>query len=113
MSAYHFYQKTPLVLAIGIAIYSSAITAAEDATKLDEIIVEGETQSMPSTHYSSPSTSITEYEVEGINATTVEDFVKYEPSMVVRRRYIGDSNGVVGMRGANMFQTARVMVYAD
>ena len=113
MSAHHSFLKTPLLLAIGIAIHSTATIAAEDTTKLDEMVVEGESQSMPSTHYSSPSTKITEYEVEGINATTVEDFVKYEPSMVVRRRYIGDANGVVGMRGANMFQTARTMVYAD
>lgn len=113
MSAHHFFLKTPLVLAISFAIHSTATIAAEDTTKLDEIVVEGDAQSMPSTHYSSPSTTITEYEVEGINATTIEDFVKYEPSMVVRRRYIGDANGVVGMRGANMFQTARTMVYAD
>ena len=33
--------------------------------------------------------------------------------MIVRRRFIGDANGVLGMRGSNMFQTARTMVFAD
>lgn len=49
----------------------------------------------------------------GINITTTEDLVKYEPSIAIRRRFIGDSNGTLGIRGANMFQTARSMVFAD
>src|SRR5690606_1638307 len=48
-----------------------------------------------------------------INATTTEDLVKYEPSIVIRKRYIGDSNGTLGLRGSNMFATARSMVFAD
>ncbi|MFM8355216.1 MAG: TonB-dependent receptor, partial [Gammaproteobacteria bacterium] len=48
-----------------------------------------------------------------INATTTEDLVKYEPNLVIRKRFIGDANGTMGMRGANMFQTSRAMVFAD
>ena len=44
---------------------------------------------------------------------TTEDAVKYEPSIVIRRRFIGDSNGTLGLRGSNMFQTSRSMVFAD
>lgn len=106
-------NKTPLAIALSIALLPPAVLAEENATKLDELVVEGEAQAEPTTHYTSPSTRITEIEVEGVSVTTVEDFVKYEPSLVVRKRYIGDSNGVVGMRGSNMFQTARTMVYAD
>ncbi|OYX52890.1 MAG: hypothetical protein B7Y96_10740 [Comamonadaceae bacterium 32-67-11] len=36
-----------------------------------------------------------------INATDSEDALKYLPSLLVRKRYIGDSNGTVAMRGAN------------
>ncbi len=107
------YKKTPLALALSFALAPALSLAAEAVSELDELVVEGEATQAPSTHYTSPSTRITDIEAESINVTTVEDFIKYEPSMVVRRRYIGDSNGVVGMRGSNMFQTTRTMVYAD
>jgi len=99
----------------GFTSPSTQITevAENEATSLDAIVVEGESEPVFDTHYTSPSTRITDIEVEGINASSIEDFVKYEPSLVVRRRYIGDSNGVVGMRGSNMFQTGRTLVYAD
>lgn len=107
------YPIHPLVLGISMALYSNITISAETVSKMDELVVEGETQPELTTHYASPSTRITDIEAEGINATTVDDFIKYEPSLVVRRRYIGDPNGTVGMRGANMFQTTRTMVYAD
>lgn len=111
-------RKKPLVLAVSLALFSSLCIAGEEQvaaakTILDDIEVVGESKPALSTHFTSPSTRITDIEAEGINASSIEDFVKYEPSMVVRRRYIGDSNGVVGIRGSNMFQTARSMVYAD
>jgi iron complex outermembrane receptor protein len=31
----------------------------------------------------------------------------------VRKRFIGDANGVIGLRGSNMFQTTRSMVFVD
>jgi iron complex outermembrane receptor protein len=87
----------------------------EENAKLGEIVVEAKTENKLSNDapYTSSSTTITKEQAEGINATTIEDLIKYEPSLVVRRRYIGDPNGTVGMRGSNMFQTARTMVFAD
>lgn len=101
------------MLACSFVLYPYSTIAAEAVSELDALVVEGESRPVATTHYTSPSTRITDIEVESISATTVEDFVKYQPSMVVRKRYIGDSNGTVGMRGSNMFQTTRVMVYAD
>ncbi len=63
--------------------------------------------------YSSPANFITDEQIESLNMPTVEDVFNYQPSVTIRRRYIGDSNGTLGMRGANMFQTARSMVYTD
>ncbi len=110
----------PPILAIAIAMILPNGNAADntgqtntESTTLDELEVIGNSKPPVTTHFTSPSTRITEIEAESINATSIEDFVKYEPSMVVRRRYIGDSNGVVGIRGSNMFQTARAMVFAD
>lgn len=101
---------------------SSVALAAEPATgdkledaNLGKIVVEGKKERKLSadTPYTSPSTSIDSEKAEGINAATIDDFIKYEPSLVVRRRYIGDPNGTLGMRGSNMFQTSRSMVFAD
>ncbi len=107
------YKKTPLAFALSLVLSPCLSVAAEAAAELDELVVEGSSTQAPTTHYTSPTTRITDIEAESISVTTVEDFIKYEPGMVVRRRYIGDSNGVVGMRGSNMFQTTRTMVYAD
>ena len=52
-------------------------------------------------------------EIDKINTMTVEDAVRYAPNVEVRRRYIGDPNGVVSMRGNGNFQTARQMVFVD
>jgi iron complex outermembrane receptor protein len=106
-------DKKILALAITLILNSRLGLAEETVTNLDDLVVKGEAVSEESTHYTSPSVTITDLEAEGINVTTVEDFIKFEPSLVVRRRYIGDSNGVVGIRGSNMFQTARTLVYAD
>jgi len=97
-------------LLLGSSINGSA---GEAVTELGELAVEAEYGFITSSQYISPTSRITDTEAESINATTIEDFVKYEPSMVVRKRYIGDSNGVVGMRGSNMFQTGRTLVFAD
>lgn len=63
--------------------------------------------------YSSPTSVLGPQDMLSINATTTEDLVKFEPALIVRKRFIGDANGTMGMRGANMFQTSRSMVFAD
>lgn len=98
-------------LAIIIATISAPLaTGAED--QVEEVVVWG---SASDRNFSNPSpTSIlTQQDFASINVATTEDVVKFEPSVVIRRRFIGDSNGVMGMRGSNMFQTSRSMVYAD
>jgi iron complex outermembrane receptor protein len=64
-------------------------------------------------HYTSPSTRVTRTQIELQNAQTTEEVLKYQPSLQIRQRYVGDPNGVLGIRGADMFSTARNMVYAD
>lgn len=61
----------------------------------------------------SPISTISAEELRAINMVTAEDAVAFEPSVVIRRRYVGDPNGVVGIRGSGMFQTARSLVFAD
>lgn len=81
--------------------------------EMEEITVWGEKNPVLNTNKNSPSTKVTPEDMVGVNAVMTEDLVKYEPGVIIRQRYIGDSNGTLGMRGSNMFQTARSMVFAD
>lgn len=80
-------------------------------TIFKEMVVTGEVER--DSHYTSPSTRVTRTQIERQNAQTTEEVLKYQPSLQIRQRYVGDPNGVLGIRGADMFSTARNMVYAD
>src|SRR5690625_3647790 len=51
--------------------------------------------------------------MHSINATTTEDLMKYEPNLELRPPFIGAAHDTMRMRGSNMFQTSRSMVFAD
>lgn len=51
---------------------------------------------------------------ESVNATDAEDALKYLPSLLVRKRYIGDYNhAVLSTRASGTGNSARSLVYAD
>lgn len=112
---------TPLVTAIALANLSCAAFAHDEVLKkksaktpqIEVVTVWGEARDSTSAGYTNPSSVLTQEDMVAINASTTEDLVKYEPSIVIRKRYIGDSNGTLGLRGSNMFATARSMVFAD
>ena len=112
-------KKNILSIAILMAASSSAIANADDspqkdiAHEIETIKVWGESKKSTEAGYTNPTSVLHPEDMLAINAATTEDLVKYEPSIVVRRRFIGDSNGTLGLRGSNMFQTARSMVFAD
>lgn len=91
------------------------ITAEPSASREDkiedEIVVWGEGRR--ETNFPSPESLLLAEDLTPITAATTEDLVKYEPSLIIRRRYVGDPNGTMGIRGSNMFQTSRSMVFAD
>ena len=86
---------------------------AEQDHVMEEVNVWGQSRDSADAGYTSPISVLTKKDMVSINVATTEDLVKYEPSLVIRRRFIGDSNGTLGMRGSNMFQTPRSMVFAD
>ena len=95
-------------------VTSSAI--AHEATQIknvEEVRVWGEQKDSRQAGYTNPTSLLTQEDMVSINVATTEDLVKYEPSIVIRKRYIGDSNGTLGLRGSNMFATSRSMVFAD
>ena len=83
----------------------------EVRTVFKEMVVTDEIEK--DSHYTSPSTRITRVQIETQNAQTTEEVLKFQPSLQIRQRYVGDPNGVLGIRGADMFSTARNMVFAD
>lgn len=87
--------------------------ADKSSTEIEQVQVWGKSRTSSEAGYVSPTSILTPSDMLAINATTTEDLVKYEPSLVIRRRFIGDSNGTLGVRGSNMFQTSRSMVFAD
>ena len=111
-----FSFPTRKLLSLEIALILSSIAAgavrAADEAPLEEVVVWGQ-QTNERAASSHPSSLLTQQDLVSINVATTEDVVKFEPSLVIRRRFIGDSNGTMGMRGSNMFQTSRSMVFAD
>ena len=80
--------------------------------EIEEIVIVGD-QLFQDTTDVSPTSVITAEDLTAINMSTVEDALMYEPNLIIRRRFIGDPNGVIGMRGSNMFQGSRTMVFSD
>ena len=115
-------RRSILVVAIALANLATGVAAHDEGLKkkrgqqtldIEEVKVWGEARDSASAGYTTPSSVLTQEDMVAINSSTTEDLVKYEPSIVIRKRYIGDSNGTLGLRGSNMFATARSMVFAD
>ena len=99
-----------IIQSLTIIIFSNTSFAAEE--EIEEIIIVGDRLFRDTTDVS-PTSVITVEDLTAINMSTVEDALMYEPNLIIRRRFIGDPNGVIGMRGSNMFQGSRTMVFAD
>jgi iron complex outermembrane receptor protein len=84
-----------------------------DADSSQKLVIWGESKEHKKTDRASPKSILTPEDMVSMNSTTTEDLVKYEPGLVIRKRFIGDSNGTIGIRGSNMFQTTRSMVFSD
>src|SRR5688500_18926038 len=74
----------------------------------------GRASSLPS-QIPTTTESVTGDRVEAtVNATDSEDALKYLPSLLVRKRYIGDYNhAVLSTRASGSGNSARSLVYAD
>lgn len=96
------------------AAWPLAAIAAHDAEP-QRITVTGERASTLPLEIPTTTESITGRAVEErINATDSEDALKYFPSLLVRKRYIGDyDHAVLSTRASGTGNSARSLVYAD
>lgn len=98
--------------AAALPLCAHAETAA-DAASVSELIVIGQGDRPITVEPRGLSASLGQTEFEAINAVNVEDLMKYAPNFFVRKRYAGDDNAVVALRGANTIQSARTIVMVD
>ena len=118
-------RKNRIVLAIAVAFplafsihqSASAQTVSPDAPvkTLGVVTVSsGQPTSLP-TQIPTTIEGVTREQIEqSINATDSEDALKYLPSLLVRKRYIGDYNhAVLSSRASGTGNSARSAVYAD
>lgn len=113
--------KHPLVFIslFGFSVSPCSAEQTEEAAiniaraEVEQVQVWGVSKQTSDAGYVSSTSVLTQEDMGAINTVTTEDLVKFEPSLVIRRRFIGDSNGTLGIRGSNMFQTSRSMVFAD
>ncbi len=89
------------------------ITATPDAENEDILVV---AQRQTATIENAPNSraAIDSATIETtINARNVEDTLKYLPSLVVRKRHIGDSQAPLATRTSGLGASARSLIYAD
>ena len=113
--------RTPLACAFALAAplaQAQPIDAAPDESpqrSIGVVVVTGEAPSSLPTRIPTTIESITAQELERtVNATDSEDALKYFPSLLVRKRYIGDYNhAVLSTRASGTGNSARSLVFAD
>jgi iron complex outermembrane receptor protein len=79
----------------------------------DTVLVIGQRDSPMTVVPRGLSVSLGAEQFDAINAVNVEDLMKYAPNFFVRKRFAGDDNAVVALRGANTVQSARTIVLVD
>ncbi len=112
--------SAPLAFAVLAALAALALPRgpawAEEssAAALPAITVTG-TAERPATDADMPASveSVTREQFGNWNVVNSEDTLKYLPNLDVRKRFIGDQNSIIAVRGTSNTQSARGLVYAD
>ncbi|WAL84054.1 TonB-dependent receptor [Pandoraea sp. XJJ-1] len=119
-----FAPKTPLALALAAvlpviahAADNNDQTPTASAVELAPTSVTASSERLPKRvldpNLPSSSATVTADQLQYQNVETTEDALRYVPGMAVRRRFIGDLNSTIAVRGTSNSQTARGLVYAD
>jgi iron complex outermembrane recepter protein len=102
-----------LSAAVSAMADDGASPGAENDAQLGEVLVVGQRDAPITVVPRGLSVSLGEEQFEAINALNVEDLMKYAPNFFVRKRFAGDDNAVVALRGTNTVQSARTLVMVD
>lgn len=99
-----------------LALVQPAHAAAADEGETDgqsTILVIGQKDAPVTVVPRGLSVSLGQENFAAVNAINVEDLMKYVPNFFVRKRFAGDDNAVVALRGTNTVQSARTIVMVD
>lgn len=101
--------------AADVASHTAEAGRDQPVKSLGMVTVRGSRPSSLPTHMPTTLESVTAQDIERtINATDSEDALKYFPSLLVRKRYIGDYNhAILSSRASGTGNSARSAVYAD
>ncbi len=106
----------PIVFHAAHAAEAQAADAAS-ATTLPTVTVSATASSAaaPAVDPNLPATveTVTPAQFSNWNVVNTEDVLKYLPNLAVRKRYVGDLNSIIAVRGTSNTQSARGLVYAD
>ena len=111
-------------MSLAITFVVSSATYADNTTTenllqlaanipIEEMIVVGQKDAPITIESRGLAVSLGEEQFAATNAINLEDLMKYAPNFFVRKRYIGDANGVPGFRGTHSSQSARSLVLVD
>lgn len=105
-------MKTRLPVLLAAACAAPVLAADGGESTLPEMTV---SQARPAlvAGNPSPAAQVSAEQIRDINVINVEDALKYLPSLQIRKRYIGDRNGIIAARTSGNTQSARSLVYAD
>ena len=111
-------MRHSMLAAAIVAAFPAALFAQETGAPVKDLgvvtITGGRPSSLP-TQIPTTMEGITREQIgQSINATDSEDALKYFPSLLVRKRYIGDYNhAILSSRASGTGNSARSAVYAD
>ena len=108
------FRRALLPVALAAGVSSAAEAAVADTESGQVIVVTGQKpvetiENPPSSHASLDAAKI----ATTVNATNVEDTLKYLPSLVIRKRHIGDTQAPLATRTSGVGASARSLIYAD
>ncbi len=108
-------RASACVLAIATASNAHAETAENDTSPRDrEILVTAQKQTATIENAPSTQAAVTAEQIATtVNAVSVEDTLKYMPSLVIRKRHIGDNFAPIATRTSGLGASARSLIYAD
>ncbi|WP_083438863.1 TonB-dependent receptor [Herbaspirillum autotrophicum] len=108
------WPSLALLALLPVSALAEEISAAADTAGVPTVFV-NDKRERQAIDPNLPATSerITAQQLENLNIINTEDALKYMPNMAIRKRFIGDENSTISVRGNGTSQTARGLVYAD
>ncbi|KAF3978407.1 MAG: TonB-dependent receptor [Methylococcales symbiont of Iophon sp. n. MRB-2018] len=105
---------------LSVPLFADEDTPQAVQSKMSEEVHHGEDMIIttghklfPNTTVATPSFNISKEDMDKTNVTGAEDAIRMAPSVHVRRRFYGDTNGVTAIRGSTNFQTGHFNMYVD